>query len=59
LVVEIKEKYPNPNLESNLENNGRRQIIDADPTAICETATIQPEEPADPEEGEHLLHSKM
>jgi hypothetical protein len=36
-----------------------RQIIDTDPTAIFATATIQPEEPTDPEEGEHLFHSQM
>ena len=47
LVVEIKEKELNPNSK----NNGRRQIIDTDPTTIVTTATIQPEEPADPEEG--------
>jgi hypothetical protein len=38
---------------------GKRRIIDADPTAIIATATIQPEEPTDPEEGEHLFHSQM
>jgi hypothetical protein len=41
------------------ENTNRRQIIDADPTAIVMTATIQPEEPIDSEEGEHLFHSQM
>jgi hypothetical protein len=30
-----------------------------DPTTIVATATIQPEEPTDPEEGEHLFHSQM
>jgi hypothetical protein len=58
-VVEIKEKDSNPDSESDSENNGRRQIIDADPTATVATATIQPEEPTDPEEGEHLFHSQM
>jgi hypothetical protein len=48
LVVEIKDKEPNPDSESNSENNGKRQIIDADPTTIVATATIQPEEPTDP-----------
>jgi hypothetical protein len=52
LVVEIKEKESKT---EDSENNGRRQIIDADPTAIVVTATIQPEEPTDPEEGEHLF----
>jgi hypothetical protein len=59
LVAEIKDKEPNPDSKSDSENNGKGQIIDADPTAIVATATIQPEEPTDPEEGEHLFHSQM
>jgi hypothetical protein len=59
LVAEIKDKEPNPDSESDSENTGKRQIIDADPTAIVATATIQPEEPTDPEEGERLFHSQM
>jgi hypothetical protein len=59
LVAEIKDKEPNPDSESDSKNNGRRQIIDADPTATVATTTIQPEEPTDPEEGEHLFHSQM
>jgi hypothetical protein len=56
-VAEIKDKEPNLDLESDFENNGKRQIIDADPTAIVVTGTIQLEEPTDPEEGERLFHS--
>jgi hypothetical protein len=41
-VAEIKEKYPNLDLEYDLENNERRQIIGADPTTIVTTAKIQP-----------------
>jgi hypothetical protein len=59
LVAEIKDKEPNLDSESDSENNGKRQIIDADPTAIVATAAIQPEEPTDPEEGERLFHSQM
>jgi hypothetical protein len=59
LVVEIKDKEPNPDSKSDSENTGKRQIIDADPTAIVATTTIQLEEPTDPEEGEHLFHSQM
>jgi hypothetical protein len=59
LVAEIKDKEPNPDSESDSENTGKRQIIDADPTAIVATAAIQPEEPTDPEEGERLFHSQM
>jgi hypothetical protein len=58
-VAEIKDKEPNPDSESDSESTGKRQIIDADPTAIVTTATIQPEEPTDPEEGERLFHSQM
>jgi hypothetical protein len=57
LVVEIKDKEPNPDLEYDSENTGKRQIIVADPTAIVVTAASQPEEPTDPEEGERLFHS--
>jgi hypothetical protein len=58
-VAEIKDKEPNPDLESDSENTSKEQIIDADPTVIVATATIQPEEPTDPEEGERLFHSQM
>jgi hypothetical protein len=40
-----------------MKNTGKRQIIDANPTAIVANATIQPEERTDPEEGEWLFHS--
>jgi hypothetical protein len=59
LVAEIKDKEPNPDSEFDSKNNGKEQIIDADPTTIDATATIQLEEPTDPEEGEHLFHSQM
>jgi hypothetical protein len=55
LVVEIKYKESNPDSE----NTDRRHIIDADLIAIVGTATIQPEEPTDFEEGELLFHSQM
>jgi hypothetical protein len=58
-VAKIKDKDSNPDSESNCENNGKGQIIDTNPTAIVATATIQPEEPTDPEEGECLFHSQM
>jgi hypothetical protein len=57
LVVELKDKESNPDLDPDSKNNKRRQIIDAEPTATVTTATIQPEE--DPEEGERLFHSQM
>jgi hypothetical protein len=58
-VAEIKDKESNPDSEFDFENTSKGQIIDADPTAIFTTATIQPEEPKDLEEGEHLFHSQM
>jgi hypothetical protein len=33
-VVDIKEIEPSPNFDYDLENNKRKQIIDAEPTAI-------------------------
>jgi hypothetical protein len=56
-VVEVKEKELNSDLEPDPENIKNRQIINADPTATIVTATIQPEEPVDPKEGERLFHS--
>jgi hypothetical protein len=57
LVVELKDKESNLNLDPDSENNKRRQIIDVEPTTIVTTTTIQLEE--DPEEGERLFHSQM
>jgi hypothetical protein len=57
LVAEIKDKESNPDSESDYENTGKIQIIDAEPTSIVATTTIQSEEPTDPEEGDYLFHS--
>jgi hypothetical protein len=56
-MAEIKDKEPNLDSKSDSENIGKGHIIDVDPTTIVVTTTIQPEEPIDPEEGEHLCHS--
>jgi hypothetical protein len=58
-LAEIKDKELNPDSESDSKNTSKGHIIDADPTTIVTTTTIQPEEPTDPEEGEHLFHSQM
>jgi hypothetical protein len=58
-VAEIKDKELNPDSKSDSENTGKGQIIDANPTVIVATTKIQPEEPTDPDEGEHLFHSQM
>jgi hypothetical protein len=50
LVVELKDKESNLDLDPDSKNNKRRQIIDAEPTDTITTTTIQPEE--DPEEGD-------
>jgi hypothetical protein len=50
-VAKIKDKESNPNSESDYENTGKIQIIDANSTAIVTTVKIQPEEPTDPKEG--------
>jgi hypothetical protein len=59
LVVEVKDTEMKPDSESDLENIEKKQIIDAYPTAIVATTTIQPEELVYPEEGERLFHSNM
>ena len=59
LVTKIKDKEPNLDSKFDYENICKGQIIGADPTAITTIATIQPEEPTDPEEGECLFHSQM
>jgi hypothetical protein len=58
-VAKIKDKELNPDSKSDSENTVEGQIIDANPTAIFATATIQPEEPPNPREGECLYHSWM
>jgi hypothetical protein len=55
-VAEVKYIEPNLDSESDPENIETRQIIDGDPIATVTTTIIQPEEPVDPEEGEHLFH---
>ena len=58
-MAKIKDKEPNLDSKSDYENTGKRQIIDVDPTAIVATVAIQPEEPIDPEVGEHIFHPQM
>jgi hypothetical protein len=58
-VGEIKDKESNLDSKYDYENSGKRHIIDADSTIIVVAATIQPEEPTDLEEEEHLFHSQV
>jgi hypothetical protein len=57
MVVELKDKDPNTDLDPNSKNDKGRQIIDAEPTVIVATTKFQLEE--DLEEGEQLFHSQM
>jgi hypothetical protein len=50
-VDKIKEKYLNLDSQSDLENNGRRHIIDIDTIATVATTTIQLEESTNPKDG--------
>jgi hypothetical protein len=59
LVVKMKasELDLDSNLDSKMEKG--KQIIDVEPSATVSTTQIQPEDPKDMEEGEHLFHSQM
>ena len=41
------------------ENEKRKQIIDAKPSATVTTTNLQREDLEDPQEGESLFHSEM
>ena len=59
LVAEVKasESDVGSDFESELERG--RRIIDVEPSATVSTTKLQPGEPNEPEEGEHLFHSHM
>ena len=63
LVAELKaselDACSDSESQPNKGNDRLKQIIDAEPNAIVATTNIQKEEPEDPEEAEHLFHSKM
>jgi hypothetical protein len=58
-VAEVKasELYAGFEYESELERE--RQIIDPKPSVIVFTTKLQPSEPDELEEGDHLFHSQM
>ena len=62
-MVELKapelDAFSDPESEPDKGYEKRKQIIDADPSAIVATTKIQREDPEDPEEGERLFHSQM
>jgi hypothetical protein len=59
LVVEVQDKESEPDSEFDSDHNKGKKIIVAKTTATITATTIQPEEPKELEEGEHLFHSQM
>ena len=63
LVAELKasesDECSNSESEPDKGNDRGKQIINTEPNATIATMKIQKEEPKDPEEEEHLFHSKM
>ena len=43
--------------DSDSEMDKGKQIINAEPSVVVATSQIQPEDPEESEEGEHLFHS--
>jgi hypothetical protein len=58
-VDEVKAFESNVGSDFESEPERGRQIIDAEPSATISTTKLQPGEPDEPEEGEHLFHSQM
>jgi hypothetical protein len=58
-VAEGKASELYASFESDSKPERGRHIIDAEPSATISTTKLQPSEPDDPEEGEHLFHSHM
>jgi hypothetical protein len=58
-VFEVKESESDAGSEYESEPERGRQIIDVEPSAIIATTKLQPTEPDEPEQGEHLFHSHM
>jgi hypothetical protein len=56
---EVKSYESDVGSESESELERGRWIIDAEPSATISTTKLQPGEPDEPEEGEHLFHSQM
>jgi hypothetical protein len=58
-VVEVKSFESYVGLESKSKTEKGRQIIDAEPNTIVSTTNIQPDEPDETKESEHIFHSQM
>jgi hypothetical protein len=59
LVAEVKASESNVDYDFEPETERGRQIIDIEPSATIATTKLQPGEPNEPEEGEHVFHSQM
>lgn len=57
LVVELKSSKLDPSLNSNLETNKRKRIIDEKPNVTIPTTKIQPHKPYESKEGECIFLS--
>jgi hypothetical protein len=58
-VVKVKAYESDAGSDSELELERGRRIIDMEPRATVATTKLQPGEPDEPKEGEHLFHSQM
>jgi hypothetical protein len=58
-VAKVKSSESDADYDSEIEPERGRWIIDAEPSATVATTKLQPGEPDEPEEGEHLFHSQM
>jgi hypothetical protein len=59
LVAKVKASESDADFDSKTEPERGRWIIDVEPSATVATTKLQPGEPDEPEEGEHLFHSQM
>ena len=58
-MAEVKASESDADSDSEPEPERGRQIIDVKPSATIATTKLQPSEPTEPKEGEHLFHSHM
>jgi hypothetical protein len=58
-VAKVKAFESNAGSDSKSKPKRGRQIIDMECSATISTTKLQPGEPDDPKEGEHLFHSHM
>jgi hypothetical protein len=59
LVIELKVSESEVDSDSESNPEGRKQIIDVEPSATVATTKVRSSEPKEPEEGQCLFHSQM